>query len=530
MTDELNAIRQEIAALRTDVEGLSGALVRSVRRAQYREHIRSLAAAESRLQPGRLARFSTRHDSPEVPSSLSTPLLSRLAQSDDQGGYIPYDGRVMVIDSTGDAGLLLETGDSMLTEDGDLLLLDGSAAALPVLPDDMYPVGTVIYFATDGKLYRNVAEAWVKWLDGGDILPGTVDAAAFAATLRPPALVTSLPSLPDSDYPQGALVFLTTDEKLYRNTDGSTWSVAVDGGDVIANTIVAGALSVSALSAIAANVGLLTAGVIQSTDGNVVFDLDNGILYIYNGKITLEDEYGGSALTAAGFSGSWADFVRLGLYNARFQSVTVGTLTNDATSDLPYWDMSATDGVWTGLSGGGVKATFSALNDSNYLDSAMVPVRPGAWMEGGFAFLANRVAGSMDFSAFVFWFDADGSYISAYPITDDSVTSSVTSLTWYRTAMRVPDNAVSAYLEVGITETSSHNASNSVSIYATSLVDVTVSIPGGWKIGDASAVGGITISGTKDDYDPGSIDVASLYEIGLSACPDPARAYRPDQR
>jgi len=42
----------------------------------------------------------------------------------------------------------------------------------------------------------------------------------FAASIRPPKVVDALPDLPDTDYPEGATVFLTTDHRLYRNGGG----------------------------------------------------------------------------------------------------------------------------------------------------------------------------------------------------------------------------------------------------------------------------------------------------------------------
>lgn len=82
----------------------------------------------------------------------------------------------------------------------------------------------------------------------GYIADGAIDdIASFADSIRPPEVVAALPTLPDTDYPQGSFVFLTTDEKLYRNTDGSTWSVAVDGADIVSNSITAGAIAAGAI-------------------------------------------------------------------------------------------------------------------------------------------------------------------------------------------------------------------------------------------------------------------------------------------
>lgn len=96
-------------------------------------------------------------------------------------------------------------------------------------------------------------------VEPGDIPPGTVEGAAlvdfsipaakFAATIRAPEIVDTLPTLPDDAYPQGALVFYTIDEKLYRNSDGSTWTVAVDGADILSNSVTAGKLAAGAIGA-----------------------------------------------------------------------------------------------------------------------------------------------------------------------------------------------------------------------------------------------------------------------------------------
>lgn len=77
----------------------------------------------------------------------------------------------------------------------------------------------------------------------GDITAGAVnDLANFASTLRPVTIVSSLPSLPSSAYPTGALVYLTSNNKVYRNSAG-TWTLAVDGADITAGTITAAALA-----------------------------------------------------------------------------------------------------------------------------------------------------------------------------------------------------------------------------------------------------------------------------------------------
>lgn len=104
-------------------------------------------------------------------------------------------------------------------------------------------------------------------------------------------------ALPTTNLFAGRIVFLTTDSKLYRY-NGSNWTVEVDGADIRANSVTANQIrtgtltsalinttefSTVGLSAITGNVGVLTAGVVQSSPTNPVtkFDLTQARI-IYN--------------------------------------------------------------------------------------------------------------------------------------------------------------------------------------------------------------------------------------------------------
>jgi hypothetical protein len=554
---------------------------------------------------------------------------------------------------------------------------------------------------------------------GGDVIwpnalpgPGTIESlTAFADTIRPVAVVATLPTLPDPLYPQGALVILTSDAKLYRNTDGSTWSKAVDGGDISSRTVAAGSIVADSLTAgeIAAGAigateiaaGAVTAGKlaaqsiqagnfmgdgrnmapnpsfetagsatvntnapaappgwngysdpwpsgtqlyhyvsgvpmhsgvngivfvqpgstnlliesafvpvvagrkytascwvrgnsgntgtghtnlyvrfftasgtqissnaiatddcgtrttweqssgvitadalaayakiriymgssaatgdtsyvddiefypadydINHANGNVV--VDSSGVDIKGGYLTLEDEFSKSVLGAAGFSGSWADFVRLGLYNARIQSIKVGALSIGRTSDMPYWttEQSAGSPVFTGLSGGGMTITFSATGDDAQIFADEVPVIPGSRLEAGVAYKANYASGSMVAYAKIYWYQADGSS-SSTPVTQfvlEPLTASVTTLKWVTNSLTVPLDAASAQMMIAAQEDTGHSASNSVSYYGTRLVEQALPIPPGTLVGD-NGITAVTPSGTSNDYDPGDIDNLSL--------------------
>jgi len=147
---------------------------------------------------------------------------------------------------------------------------------LPTLPDSSYPDGSTVTLTTDGKLYRNNSGTWTAAVPTVD-LTGTIveaqiadnavttnkivadaitnakiannavdtaelvndaitsakisagsldDLTHYASSLRPVAIVGVLPTLPDSNYPSGSTVTLTTDGDLYRN-DAGTWTNAV---------------------------------------------------------------------------------------------------------------------------------------------------------------------------------------------------------------------------------------------------------------------------------------------------------------
>ena len=106
------------------------------------------------------------------------------------------------------------------------------------------------------------------------IADGAVELTAFASGIQPVQVVSTLPSTAA----QGDMAFLTTDSKLYRY-NGTAWTVAVDGGDIVANSITAGQIaagaigateiSVTNLAAINSDLGTLTAGTIDASSVTV---------------------------------------------------------------------------------------------------------------------------------------------------------------------------------------------------------------------------------------------------------------------
>lgn len=93
-------------------------------------------------------------------------------------------------------------------------------------------------------LWRWTGAAWTQTLYTA-IEPGSVNAAAFASGLRPVEVVAALPA---SGNFAGRMAFLTTDQKLYRH-NGAAWTAAVDGADLLANSVVTGKISAGAIKA-----------------------------------------------------------------------------------------------------------------------------------------------------------------------------------------------------------------------------------------------------------------------------------------
>lgn len=84
-----------------------------------------------------------------------------------------------------------------------------------------------------------------------------VTLTAFAAGLRPVRALAALPALPAAGYSNGDTAVLTTDGKLYRIVGGA-WTRAVDGADLIANSITAGSIAAGAIGATQIAAGAIT--------------------------------------------------------------------------------------------------------------------------------------------------------------------------------------------------------------------------------------------------------------------------------
>ena len=156
----------------------------------------------------------------------------------------------------------------------------------PTEPPD--PGGTAaegaIWFDTDdgNRMYRWSGTAWVD-------VQKVLEADDFGLGIRPIQIVSTLPALPDSDYPDGSQVTLTSDDyRLYRN-NGGTWDYSVNTEQIDTSAITTIKIADNAITDIKIIDNAVVAGKI-ATDAVVAANIVNGA--IVAGKL------GNNAVTA----------------------------------------------------------------------------------------------------------------------------------------------------------------------------------------------------------------------------------------
>ena len=144
---------------------------------------------------------------------------------------VDYSGNISDESSVASATTLFVDTDSFSQAVNDLFSESGAYGIEPVssLPASGDFNGQIKYHTTENKLYRwdSATSAWTD--DIFSIESGTVDAASFASGIEPISILTALPN--PSGYTGPKLVFLTTDNKIYRYT-GSAWTSEIPAADV----------------------------------------------------------------------------------------------------------------------------------------------------------------------------------------------------------------------------------------------------------------------------------------------------------
>jgi hypothetical protein len=100
---------------------------------------------------------------------------------------------------------------------------------LGALPSTGNTPGRQVYLTTDGKTYRWTGSAWTST---ADVAAGAIDNTKFASGLQGVGVGASLPSLPNSAWPNGSQFVNTTNGKTYINRNG-TWSADISASDIV---------------------------------------------------------------------------------------------------------------------------------------------------------------------------------------------------------------------------------------------------------------------------------------------------------
>lgn len=88
--------------------------------------------------------------------------------------------------------------------------------------------------APDGTAYSfsGIIGPHTSLQTAADLADNAITNAKLATTMQVPEILGTLPTLPNANYPEGAIVYLTTDNKLYVTQNGTTWVKMVNTGDL----------------------------------------------------------------------------------------------------------------------------------------------------------------------------------------------------------------------------------------------------------------------------------------------------------
>lgn len=124
------------------------------------------------------------------------------------------------------------------------------------------------YVGVDGSGNLQVTGAS---LDSTRLAAGSLgDLSKYSSSVRAIGIVFGLPSLPNTSYPLGAIIFNTADSKLYRVIAGPSWSKGTDPQDLIAGTIAAGVVYTGVVVANQVAAGTIAAAVTMTAPTLVV--------------------------------------------------------------------------------------------------------------------------------------------------------------------------------------------------------------------------------------------------------------------
>lgn len=270
----------------------------------------------------------------------------------------------------------------------------GLGAALPTLPDTLWPIGSMFVNTADGKTYTNKAGTWSSTIDASDI-DGVV-----------PSRIPYGPTNPGTgSYDQ--LFLNTTDKKLYR-WDGAGWTTAADGADLIANSITTNKIAVGSITTALLDASAVIADKIATNA-------------VTTGKIAA------GAVVANTIA---ADAVQA-------RHIAVSDMTNLAPNG--FWDVSSLDGSWVTVNasvtfvdaaGNNGRRALSMVTSGGRIETSpnkLIPVSDGEQFVYAVPVRSRGTPSSNGLYLRVTWWKADGtphattysSILEDGPITDD---------------------------------------------------------------------------------------------------------------